>query len=581
MLRLVGIAAVTGLVFANEQVAAQEEDEQCMLQKPGKHHHKSRLCDHPSKLCADLSGGVLDRLAAGGAPYTAKEVGKVACNMAANIFTNGTILASPSNGTVPVYSFPNGSAYLQNDYYYMWQRDAGLTMRTLLRIAGDTTAVKDQLKAYTELLVNMWYKNQTSPNTNCAPWNNAMGGYCSMYGEAKFFVNGSVYDQPWGRLQNDGPAINALVLMKYLDLKGVSAKSVRAAKDTILKVLNWVGQVLPDSTVDPWEMLYGQHFFVHIVQHRAMGAAADLAKKGVLTGDVSNFPLWAKELETYLGLHWNSEAQALTETFARPDWNPVGPKCTNSGIDSAKVYPVPQYQPCELDVATLLGALAAYPDEGTGFPEAVPAFDRRLLATADHIVQSMGNTYEVNKEDDEAGLPGVLIGRYPGDEYSGVIMSPGFTSPCSGFNCGNPWFLTTHALAEVLYSASAAAATGELKVDALTDGFILRAMELGLPAQDRGKMQAIPQTDGVALGEILMKAGDGVLIRAKHHVTKGMHMSEQIYRGGDNYPGVKTGAQFGVDDLTWSYASLLDALETRASAYKKIRAAKIGDIFEK
>jgi len=529
-----------------------------------------------SALCRNLSDGVLDWLAAGGAPYSAKQVADVACNMAANIFPNGTIIASPSKGVEPVYTFPNGSAYLQNDYYNMWQRDAGLTMRTLLRVAKSAPAVQDQLKTYTKMLVEKVWMQQDSPNKDCAPWNGAMGGYCSMYGEPKFFVNQAVFSGSWGRLQNDGPAINTLVAMELFGLPGVDPALLKAAKEKIVEVLNWVGQTSEGSTIDPWEMLWGQHFFVQSVQYRAMAAAADLADKGVLTGRTGSFAAWAEMLAKLVEVHWKQDAGALTETVARPLWPPVGPKCLSSGMDSATTYPVPVHQPCELDVATMIGSMVSKAPVDSSFAEVVPPYDSRLLATADALIQSMGPTYEVNRLDDEAGLPGVLLGRYPGDEYSGVIMSKGLEDPCVGFNCGNPWFLTTHALAETLYEAASAFAKGELKVDGLNNPFVLRAVDLARPASQRGQAVSLPVGEhaGPELARMLLEAGDGVLLRAKHHATRGMHMSEQIYRGDGKYPGVEPGAQFGVRDLTWSYASLLDALASRSSAYAAIQKAR-------
>ena len=43
--------------------------------------------------------------------------------------------------------------------------------------------------------------------------------------------------------------------------------------------------------------------------------------------------------------------------------------------------------------------------------------------------------YPINQQDNAAGKPGILIGRYPGDTYAG----------------GNPWQLLTAAHAEVFY----------------------------------------------------------------------------------------------------------------------------------
>ena len=48
--------------------------------------------------------------------------------------------------------------------------------------------------------------------------------------------------------------------------------------------------------------------------------------------------------------------------------------------------------------------------------------------------------YPINQQDNAAGKPGILIGRYPGDSYAG----------------GNPWQLLTAAHAEVFYLGASA-----------------------------------------------------------------------------------------------------------------------------
>ena len=50
------------------------------------------------------------------------------------------------------------------------------------------------------------------------------------------------------------------------------------------------------------------------------------------------------------------------------------------------------------------------------------------------------NEYPINQQDNAAGKPGILIGRYPGDTYAG----------------GNPWQLLTAAHAEIFYLGASA-----------------------------------------------------------------------------------------------------------------------------
>eukprot|EP00442_Polarella_glacialis_P035831 CAMPEP_0115072974 /NCGR_PEP_ID=MMETSP0227-20121206/14533_1 /TAXON_ID=89957 /ORGANISM="Polarella glacialis, Strain CCMP 1383" /LENGTH=394 /DNA_ID=CAMNT_0002459791 /DNA_START=124 /DNA_END=1304 /DNA_ORIENTATION=- len=335
----------------------------------------------PSALCSELSDGRLDGLGGGEGPYSAEEVGQVACNMAANIFANGTIIASPSRGVEIIYAWPNGSAILQNDYYYMWQRDAGLTMRSLLRLPGKGQAMKAQLTAYAKLLQGLWAVPTT--NKDCWP---QVDGWCDILGEPKFFVNGSVYNHGWGRSQNDGPAINALVLIELLSDWEPDSALAEVAKNEVLRALNYVGNMVSGSTVDPWEMLYGQHFFVHAMQYRAMAAGVELARKQNWT-DCGNFANWATMLTTLVETHWSPTEGIVRETVARPWHNTVCPKCASSSLEGASTIP-----PCELDVAVLCGSLysqAAAGDGAEAYPSVVPPHDSRTLPTAMHLVESM------------------------------------------------------------------------------------------------------------------------------------------------------------------------------------------------
>mmetsp|Transcript_49964 Transcript_49964/g.160612 ORF Transcript_49964/g.160612 Transcript_49964/m.160612 type:complete len:579 (-) Transcript_49964:202-1938(-) len=553
-----------GSVVDSREGDACEGDASMMLQLLHSHSHQGR---DANPLCAELSDGRLRRLAGG--PYTEEDVGKVACHMAANVFENGTIIASPSRGTEKIHTYPDGSSINQNDYYYMWQRDAGLTMLTLLRVAKGGPVVTKQLENYASLYHEIWSK--ATPNKNCAPWG-AGDGWCSVLGEPKFFVNGSVYDKPWGRNQNDGPAINAMVLMEVLSDGKADPTSRENAKADIISALKYVGGMGLDSTIDPWEMLYGQHYFVQSIQHRAMAMGADIAQKEGWKG-VDNFPLWVPMLSHLVEQHWNATSGVIGETNARPYFKLQGPKCLSSSDEGANESTV-RTSPCELDVAVLLGSLSARAGHGLGsaVQEVFPPHDSRMLVTAYHLVESMAPTYEVNSIDDDAGLPGVLIGRYPGDEYSGVIMDPADSNDvCSGYNCASAWFLATHGLAEFIYASADAAAKGDMKADGMNQGYLLAAMDMALPKAKRGRCKALPRT-AKELAEKLIAGGDGVLARAKHHASSDLHMSEQIYRGNNKLPGVTPGDMIGARDLTWSYASLLDALAARADAVIAVSA---------
>lgn len=56
---------------------------------------------------------------------------------------------------------------------------------------------------------------------------------------------------------------------------------------------------------------------------------------------------------------------------------------------------------------------------------------------------------------------------------------------------------------------------------------------------------------------MFLRAGDGVLLRVRHHVEPdGFHLAEQIDRN--------TGVQISALNLTWSYAETLSAMDSRS-----------------
>lgn len=65
--------------------------------------------------------------------------------------------------------------------------------------------------------------------------------------------------------------------------------------------------------------------------------------------------------------------------------------------------------------------------------------DLKVSKTIKVQSETFCSEYVINQEDIKAGIPGVLIGRYPGDSYAG----------------GNPWPLLTAVVAKVFYQGAA------------------------------------------------------------------------------------------------------------------------------
>jgi len=150
------------------------------------------------------------------------------------------------------------------------------------------------------------------------------------------------------------------------------------------------------------------------------------------------------------------------------------------------------------------------------------------------------STYPINIKDSQNGVPGILYGRYEGDRYGG----------------GNPWVLTTAALAELFYRGARAA---------------IEEQKLPEPAAYKIWTEILSIEESVAttltLKDFAFKlsaAGDSVMQRLYYHVSgDGFHLAEQIDRN--------SGSQCSAADLTWSYANVLKALASRAQFYDAMK----------
>lgn len=160
-----------------------------------------------------------------------------------------------------------------------------------------------------------------------------------------------------------------------------------------------------------------------------------------------------------------------------------------------------------------------------------PITDEKVAKTMKVLANTFCNEYSINQKHTKEGTPGILIGRYPGDSYAG----------------GNPWQLLTAVYAKTFYQGASVLmeSNGFLKEEDRQAWFDI----LKLPA-DASLSQQIQSA---------IKAGDSVMNVLYSHVKgDGGHIAEQIDRN--------SGVQKSANDLTWSYANILSAMQARAKA---------------
>lgn len=164
-------------------------------------------------------------------------------------------------------------------------------------------------------------------------------------------------------------------------------------------------------------------------------------------------------------------------------------------------HPGPQ-KTLELDTAVVLGVLLNPKESGSFSIE-----DTIVENTVKNLRDQYATLYPINQN---AQGP-VLFGRYPGDTYDGYRND----------GQGNPWFILTATMAEYYYT-----------------------LAHRLPKND----------ENTALFNQYVQTGDGYLRLIKKYAPE-LSMDEQI--------NLNTGMQQGAATLTWSYTSVLRAIELR------------------
>ena len=364
-------------------------------------------------------------------------------------------------------------------------------------------------------------------------------------GEPKFHVDGSPFTGSWGRPQRDGPALRALTLMAYLrafnsthpQLWEMRAdayldlyEATMPADSTIKVDLEYVSRYWSARGFDLWEEVNGHHFFTAMVQHRALREGAEVALGFDDFGAARWYLMQSHKLAAFLPKFWDQEKGHLVETLDSP----------RSG----------------LDCGILLGALRGTSASDHNAP--YPPYSDEILVSLLHLVRDQRQRFPINSKpappisdgDYELDqLAGVGIGRYPEDGYTGYETTP------SG---GNPWFLCTSSVSEVLYrTASHIIATKTLNVTARGLSF----WQALLPSADledcRDSHCTYTSDDDVFKSAVarLKSVGDAFLAVVRRHTDAEGSLSEQFDR--------VTGYERGAKDLTWSYGALLQAIRAR------------------
>jgi glucoamylase len=414
-------------------------------------------------------------------------------NVSAPGTAQGSVVASPSK--------------IDPNYYFYWVRDGSLTMDSVLGLYKDTSGAGrsallsrlDDFRVFTQ-------RNQNTPT-----WPGL--------GDPRYNADGSADNLPWGRPQNDGPALRALMFTRFAQSLLTEGRRdyvdkylyapVLPAGSVIKADLEYVAHNWSSKCFDLWEEIYGQHFFTRAVQYASLVEGADLAESQGDPQAANFYRQTSQTISRALEGHWSDQKGYYLATVD-----------SEAGPDHQKTS--------QLDTAVILAVLASDREEGVLSP-----LSDKILSTALAIENSFASVYQINSDKSV----GTAIGRYAEDYYYG----------------GNPWFLTTSGFAQLHYRvARLLKSRNSYFLTPLSVAFFAST----LPESERSKLSAgmdvlaEPNMKAQLLQALITK-GDGFLKRVQKHMDAAGNMSEQYRRD--------SGLMLSANDLTWSYAAFIEA----------------------
>ncbi|PBK97372.1 glucoamylase [Armillaria gallica] len=445
--------------------------------------------------CLSLSASVWAQSSAVDA-YVASESPIAKAGVLANIGPSGSKSSGAKAGVViasPSSTNPN--------YLFTWTRDSSLVFKALI----------DQYTLGLDTTLRSEIDNFVSAETAQQQVSNPSGSVSSGgLGEPKFNIDLSAFTGAWGRPQRDGPALRSTALITYANwlIANGNASYVSSTLWPVIKLdLGYVVSFWNQTGFDLWEEVSSSSFFTTAVQHRSLREGAALA---TALGDTAaaQYTTQAANILCFLQSYWNPNGLYMT--------------ANTGGGRSGK------------DANTALASIHTF-DAAAGCDAVTfqPCSDK-ALSSLKVYVDAFRSIYTINSG--VASNAAVATGRYPEDSYMG----------------GNPWYLTTAAVAEQLYDAIIVwKRTGNIEITSISLAFFQQ-----FSSSVTTGVYASSTTTYSDLLAAVQTFADGFLVINAKYTPSGGGLAEQYSRS--------NGAPLSAADLTWSYAATLTAFGARA-----------------
>lgn len=414
------------------------------------------------------------------------------------------------------------------DYFYHWVRDAGLVLETTLDLyeSGRINSMqKQRLQKF--FLDHILFTQKAQQNSLRA------GGL----GEPKFYVDAQVFTGPWGRPQNDGPALRSSSLTRVLsiairenwpqleELKKMLYQAQLPAQSMLKMDFEYVAKNWHEINADLWEEVYGHHFYTLMTQRKSLLLGSQVAQAFNDRNAAQYYHQQYQRISQDLNRFWDPNRGYIhaTLSYAGAVKKSGGNKILNKS---------------QLDSAIILAVLhSEINDETFSFT------DDRVISTFQKLADSFNSIYAINKNTSV----GLAWGRYPEDTYDGYQTN----------SVGNPWVLATAGAAEYLYRlAMKLRQRQSVVINQYNIDFYSRTAQL--PNLQIGRTLVRGTADYTQMLQNLMTEADRYFARVLLHANADGSLSEQINR--------QTGFMQGAPNLSWSHASVITAKLARDKA---------------
>ena len=207
-------------------------------------------------------------------------------------------------------------------------------------------------------------------------------------GETRVNADGSLDISNWGRPQNDGPALRALTILRWMRSASLGAELQRACGGLLREDLRFTRDHWREPCYDIWEEERGLHYFTLLVGAQALEDGAAWLDAHGEPAEAHSCRMESQAIRDRLDEYWLADRGYYRS------------RVLESGAPSAK----------ELDIAVVLAALQGDDDRATHSVR-----DPRIHATLGVLDSVFEADYPINHARPAARGP--ALGRYRADRY--------------------------------------------------------------------------------------------------------------------------------------------------------------------